>query len=134
MTPRQLAFALGASSLLLTAADSPRPRPMEATPPPPSQLQPAPDQAKVVGSCTVSAMSCVEWEGSYAGVDLKGRCQKLKGKWGDGACPAERRVGACTQREIASDDRMVTMSYAPMKPADAKAACQKQARAVFMKQ
>jgi hypothetical protein len=138
MTLRLLAVVLGASSLLLTGADAPEPKPMpapkEASPPPSSQLHPAPDDAKVVGRCTVSAKSCVEWEGSYAGVDLKGRCQKLKGTWGDGGCPTEKRIGSCTQREFSSDDRMVTLSYAPVKAAEAKAACQKQPRAVFMKE
>lgn len=140
MTLRLLAVVLGASSLLLTGADAPRPKPTpmpvpkEAAPPPSAQLQPAPDLAKVVGSCTVSARTCVEWEGNYAGVDLKGRCQKLKGNWGDGECPVEKRIARCTQREFSSDDRMVTRSYAPVKAAEAKAACQKQPRAVFMKE
>jgi hypothetical protein len=125
MTLRIFAVVLGASSLLLTGADAPQPS---------AQLQPAPDDAKVVGSCTVSARTCVEWEGSYAGVDLKGRCKKLKGSWGDGGCPSEKPIGRCTQRELSSDDRMVTLSYAPAKAAEAKAACQKQPRAVFMKE
>jgi hypothetical protein len=106
---------------------------MEASPPPSAQLEPAPDLAKLVASCSLGPKSCVEWEGSYAGVDLKGRCQKLKGTWGEAACPAAKRIGSCTQRELSSDDRMVTISYAPVKPADAKSACGKQARAVFLK-
>ncbi len=133
MTLRLLALALGTFSLLLTAADQPRPRALEAAPPPSAQLEPAPDLATVVGSCSLGPRSCVEWEGSYAGVDLKGRCKKLKGTWGDAACPAARRIGSCRQRELSSDDRMVTISYAPVKPADAKAACGKQPRAVFLK-
>jgi hypothetical protein len=135
MTLGILAVVLGASSLLLIGADAPqKPMPVEAPPPPSSQLQPAPDDAKVVGSCTVSAKSCVEWEGSYAGVDLKGRCKKLKGSWGEGSCPAEKRVGSCTQREFSSDDRTITRSYAPVKATEAKAACQKLPRGVFMKE
>jgi hypothetical protein len=136
MTLRLLALALGASSLLLTGADTPQkpmPMPTEA-PPPSSQLQPAPDDARVVGSCTVSARTCVEWEGSYTGVDLQGRCKKLKGSWGEGSCPAEKRIGSCTQREFSSDDRTITRSYAPVKTTEAKAACQKLPRGVFMKE
>jgi hypothetical protein len=138
MTLRLLAFALGASSLLLTGADAPAskpmPMPVEAPPPLSSQLQPAPDDAKVVGSCAVSAKSCVEWEGSHAGVDLQARCKKLKGSWSAGSCPAERRIASCTQREFSSDDRTITWAYAPVKAAEAKAACQKQPRGVFMKE
>jgi hypothetical protein len=132
MTMRPLVLALAASSLLLTAADRPRPKPMEAPPPAASQLEPAPDAVKLVRSCQVDSRSCVEWEGAFAGVDLKARCRKLKGTWSEGACPTGQRIGTCTQRETSSDDRSVTRSYAPMKPEDARAACQKQPRAVFM--
>lgn len=132
MTTRPLVFALAAASLLLTAADRPKPKPMEPPPPPPSQLEPAPEAAKLVRSCQVSATSCLEWEGTFTGVDLRARCQKLKGTWSEGACPAAQRIGACTQREPSSDDRTVTRAYAPARPEDAKAACRKLPRAVFM--
>jgi hypothetical protein len=132
MTTRPLALAVALSSLLLVAAQDEKPMPMEAAPPPPTNLEPAPTDARLLGSCTVDARSCLEWEGVFAGVDLKARCQKTKGSWSDAACPTERRVGTCTQREISTDDRTLTRSYPPVKAADAKAACKKQPRAAFM--
>jgi hypothetical protein len=132
MTTRPLAFAVALTSLLLVAAQADKPMPKEAPPPPPVDLQPAPDDARLLGSCTVDAKSCLEWEGAFTGVDLKARCQKAKGTWSDGACPTENRVGTCTQRETSSDDRTMTRSFAPVKAADAKAACKKLPRAAFM--
>jgi hypothetical protein len=132
MTLRPLVLALAASSLLLTAADRSKPKALEAPPPPPSQLEPPPDAVKLVRSCRLDATSCLEWEGAFTGVDLKQRCRKLKGTWGEGACPTAERIGTCTQRETSSDDRTVTRSYAPVKPEDARTACRKQPRAVFM--
>jgi hypothetical protein len=132
MKLRPLVFAFAASSFLLTGADRPKPKHMEPPPPPPSQLEPAAEAAKLVRSCQVSAKSCLEWEGTFAGVDLKARCKKLKGAWSEGGCPTDQRIGSCTQREPSSDDRTVTRSYSPVKLEEAKAACQKQPRAVFM--
>ena len=55
MPLRPLVLALAASTLLLTAADRPRPPPMEAPQPKPTQLEPAPQEARPVRSCRVDA-------------------------------------------------------------------------------
>jgi hypothetical protein len=132
MTNRPLTLAVALTSLLLVAAQAEKPMPKEAEPPPPSNVEPPPDDARLLGSCRIDAKSCLEWEGDFAGVDLKARCQKAKGSWSEGACPTEQRVGTCTQRETSSDDRAMTRSYAPVKAADAKAACKKLPRAAFL--
>jgi hypothetical protein len=133
MPRRPLVLALAASTLLLTAADRPRPPPMEAPPPRPTQLEPAPEEARPVRSCRVDARTCIDWEGDFPGVDLKARCKALKGTWGDGACPTEKQVGTCTVREMSSRDRSVTHAYPPVSAADARTACLKEPRASFMK-
>jgi hypothetical protein len=133
MPLRPQVLALAASTLLLAAADRPRPPPMEVQPPPASQLAPAPEEARPVRSCRVSAVKCIDWEGDYPGVDLKGRCKALRGTWSDGACPTEKQVGTCTVREFSSRDRSVTHAYPPQGADDARADCLKEPRASFMK-
>jgi len=133
MTFRPHLLALAAASLLLTAADHPRPPPLEAPAPAPAQLEPAPEEPRPVRSCRVDARTCIDWEGTFAGVDLPARCRKLKGAWSDAACPAAPQVATCAQREPSGDERTVIRSYPPASAADARAACQKLPRAVFMK-
>jgi hypothetical protein len=129
---RYLAAALAVGAVVLLGAAGPKPPPISTAEPAPSGVAPPPSTVQIVGSCTVGKGTCVDYEGTFAGGAGPARCRKAKGTWSDDACPTERRVGTCRQRETGSDDRTLTRSYQPATEKGAKAACRKTPRGVFL--
>jgi hypothetical protein len=93
-----------------------------------------PDEPKVtiIGSCALGGNACSDYEGAFAGVDVKALCAKAKGTWSSSACPAAGIIGNCTQREVGSEDRVITRTYAPGKVDAAKKACVNLPRGIFL--
>ena len=103
-----------------------------ADPVPTSVAPPEEDKLPVAGSCVASG-ACTDYEGTFTGVDLQALCSKEKGTFKAGACPVEKTVATCQQRQIGSDDRIVIRSYAPMTVDAAKKACGNTPRGIFLK-
>jgi hypothetical protein len=133
MLRRPLAALAATCAVALLTAASPKPRPTAAVEPPPSGVAPPPETSTIVGSCRVAADTCVDYEGTFAGGAGPARCRTHKGTWSDAACPAEKVVGTCRQRETGSDDRVLVRSYPPATEKSAKAACKATPRGVFQK-
>ncbi len=125
-----LAAAALAFTALLTAA-APKPRPMEAKPPPPANLTPPADEVVMAGACLVGKDQCVDYEG-FAAAEAQARCKKQKGTFQAEACRAEGRVGTCTVRETGTDNRVLTRWYPPATEKSARAECKKAARGVYL--
>jgi hypothetical protein len=106
-----------------------------APPEPPPAAVAVPEEAAppLLGSCRAADGACAAWEGAFAGMDPKALCEKAKGTWSTDACPVEGSVGACTQRQPGSQDRIVTRSYPPTKAEAARKACVGKPRGIFLK-
>ena len=128
----RLAFlvALLVATSLLTGATSKPPR--AADEPAPAGVSPPADDAVIVGSCKVSKVQCVDYEGTFPNGEAPARCKKLKGTWRDESCSADGRVGTCTVRDTGTDNRVLTRWYKPATEQAARTECKKAARAVYM--
>lgn len=102
-------------------------------PPPAALAVPEEPKAAILGSCTLTNGDCAEYQGSFSGVDAPALCAKAKGTWSASACPAEGSVGACTQRQDGSEDRIVTRTYPPGTAEAARKACVNSPRGIFLK-
>lgn len=131
---RLVAAAVAAAAFTTAlAAGKPKKAATPAAPPVPAvTLAPAALQPPA-GSCAVPAKArCTDYAGAFAGTDPKADCARAGGTWRDGPCPAEGRVGTCTQREVGTDARVLLRVYAPAKADEARRECTQAPRAVFM--
>lgn len=131
----RLAVAAVAVAAFNTALAAGRPRKAAApdVPPTPAAGVVPVAIAAPAGSCAVPAKArCTDYAGAFAGTDPKGDCARAGGTWSDGPCPAQGRVGTCTQREVGTDARVLVRAYAPAKVDDARRECTQAPRAVFM--
>lgn len=125
-----MSLALAAAAALLLAS-TPKPPPQAKAEPAPAFAQKPADAVAVAGGCRVSKVSCVDLAGTFGGAH-EARCKQLKGTWSTEPCPEAGLVATCTQREVGSQDRTLTRSYAPTTAKAARAECQKKARGVFL--
>lgn len=103
-----------------------------ADPPPAAIAVPEEPKAPIAGSCAMKS-ACAEYQGAFTGVDTQALCAKANGTWSKAACATEGSIGACTQRQDGTEDRIVTRSYAPTKADDARKACVNLPRGIFLK-
>lgn len=102
-----------------------------ADPPPASIPVPEEPKAPIVGSCTVGGNACSDYQGEFAGVDVRALCAKASGTWSASACRAGATVGTCTQRQD-GEDRIITRTYAPESADAARKACVNSPRGIFL--
>jgi len=86
----------------------------------------------IAGSCTLAGNACSDYAGAFSGVDVQALCAKAKGTWQSSPCPTEGSVGSCTQRQVGSEDRVVTRTYAPGSADAAKKTCVNSPRGIFL--
>jgi acyl dehydratase len=116
-----LTLALGAP---LAAAAADKPKPMEAAPPPSTQLAPA--EVSTQGRCDVSKKLCIDYEGDFLDGAAAAACSKVGGTFTDGSCSADGRLGTCFRRTPGSSERTLFRYYPPGDAKALKAECTKQ--------